>query len=488
MAAPRRPRGRLTAGDRVPSVRRSLSPGRQSVLFLLFVAGYFLLGAAGLQLQSVQTGVTPVWPASGFALAMVYWFGLGQVLAILPAMLALGWMLGVPLEIAALSAAGSMLEAVVPVYLLRRLGTDPGLRYVRDALLFIVIGPVLGPLFSATTGSIAFQLLSEGPLDLWRLWLLWWLGNSLGILLFGGFGLVAVARRSPAIYGKRLIELLLAGGAVVLITVLSLLQVVNIASPLLFYLLIPVFVMMARRGDQFPVLLLGVIAVIVMLASAAWLPPESLQQSDIGILYLDLSLLWVVTFTGMMVSSARQELQAREQVSWLIDHDPLTRLLNRRAFMERLESALSRRPPARPSHILFYLDLDRFKDLNDAEGYRTGDRVLRDIGALVAEELRPADALARLDGDAFGVLLENCNLLDACALAENVRSLIERYEYEGQRGIRRVEASIGLLELRPGHLSPEDALYEVETACYAAKRAGRNRVWVYSEAASANGE
>jgi diguanylate cyclase (GGDEF)-like protein len=175
-------------------------------------------------------------------------------------------------------------------------------------------------------------------------------------------------------------------------------------------------------------------------------------------------------------------------VSWLIEHDPLTRLLNRHAFMDRLEQALSQPPDGRSSRVLLYLDLDRFKDLNDAEGHRAGDQVLRAIGALVGEELRSTDALARLGGDAFAGLLADCSLLDACALAENVRSVIERYEYPGQHGIQRVEASIGLLELRADHLSPEDALHEVETACYAAKRAGRNRVWVCSDTASVDGE
>ncbi len=467
---------------------RPIAWRQQIPAFVVFVAGYFLLGVAGLELQSAQTGVTPLWPASGFALAMVYWFGPGQALAIVPAMLLLGAMLGVPLEIAAISAAGSMLEAGLPAYLLRRLRIDPTLRHLRDVLLFVAIGPVLGPMFSATAGGIAFQLLGDSPLDLLRLWLLWWLGNSLGMLLLGAFSLVLVARRSLRLEGRRVIELLLASVAVVLITTLGLLQVVNISSPLVLYLLIPVFVLVAQRGDQLPVLLLGVIAMAVMLLSAAWLPPQSLAQTEIGILYLDVSLIWVVTFTGMIVSSARQEMQARQQVSWLVSHDPLTRLVNRHAFMEHLEKLLTGLSASTANHVMLFLDLDRFRDLNDAEGHRAGDQVLRDIGALLGEEVRAVDLVARLGGDEFAVLLEDCNLLDACAIAENIRSLIERYEYSGRRGVQRVEASIGLLELSADHASPEDVLHHVESACYEAKRAGRNRVWVYSAADATDGE
>jgi len=467
--------------------RQSATPGRRAIAFAVFVVGYFLLGMAGLQLQSVQTGVTPVWPASGFALAMVYWFGLGQVIALLPAMLLLGWVLGVPPEVAAISAAGSMLEAGVPAYLLRRLGVDPGLRHLRDALLFVAAGPLLGPVFSATAGSIAFYLLGDGGLDVWRLWLLWWLGNSVGLLLIGGFGLVAVARRAVGLRAGPLLELSLAAVVVVIITVIGLLQVVNISSPLVLFLLIPVFVLVAQRPDQLRVLLLGVLVMAVMLLSAAWLPPQSLAQTDLGILYLDVSLLWVVVFTGMMVSSARYEMRAREQVSWLVRHDPLTRLLNRHAFMERLERALTD-VTARPvGRVLLLLDLDRFRDVNVAGGHRAGDQVLRDVGVILGEEVRAADAVARLGADKFAVALEDCNLLDACSIAENIRSAIERYEYKGQQGTHRVEASIGLLELGVRHLSPEDALQDAETACDEAKRAGRNRIWVYSDAGLSDG-
>lgn len=450
---------------------------RQTGIFLLFLAGYFLLGIAGLQLQSAQTGITPVWPASGFAFAMVYWFGLTQTLAILPAMLALGWVLGVPLEVAAISAIGSMLEAAVPAYLLRRASIDPGLRHLRDALLFVVLGPVLGPVLSATTGSIAFQMLGASEFDPLRLWLLWWLGNSIGFLVAGGFGLVIVARRSIRLGGRALFELVAACAIVAVLTLVGLLQVVNITSPLVLYLLIPVFVLVAQRGDQVPVTVLGVVAIGIMLLSAAWLPEESLAQTELGILYLDVSLLWVVVFTGMMISSARHEMYIREQVSWLANHDPLTRLVNRHAFMNRLEEVLRRARPER-GHVLLFLDLDRFKDLNDAEGHRAGDQVLREVGVLLGQEVRAEDTLARLGGDEFAVILEDCSLLDACSIAENIRGALQRYEYRGTKGIHRVEVSIGLSLLVPGQTSPEDALHDADSACYEAKHAGRNRVWV----------
>lgn len=455
--------------------------------FLLTIAGYFVLGLVGLQLQSAQTGVTPVWPASGFAFAMVYWFGLWNVLAILPAMLGLAVVLGIPLEAALLSAGGAMLEVGVPAWLLRRQGFDPTLRYLRDVMLFVAVGPVLGATLAATTGVAAFRLLGGSSFDPVGLWLLWWLGNSIGFLLGGAFGLVAVARRSMRIEGRRLWELLAASLTAVAITAAGLLQIETVSSPLVMFLLIPVFVLIAQRGDQLPVAILGISVMLVMLLSAAWLPIDSYQQAELGILYLDISLLWVVTFTAMVVCGGRQEMRTREHATWLADHDHLTRLLNRHAFMRRLERCLAKHAAGRTGHVLMFLDLDRFKNLNDAEGHRAGDQVLREVAVMMGQEVRAVDSIARLGGDEFAVALEDCPLLDACSIAENIRGQIERYEYRGEHGVHRVEVSVGMVVLADRHATPEDALHDADSACYAAKRGGRNRVWVFAEDAVGTG-
>jgi diguanylate cyclase (GGDEF)-like protein len=452
----------------------------RAIAFVCAILGYVLLGLAGLQLQSSQAGVTPVWPASGFIFAMAYWFGLWQVVAVLPGMLILAWMIGVPTEVAAIAALGGILEVAVPVYLVRRFQVDPGLAHLRDTLLFVAFVSLLGPALGATVGGVAFAVMAESPLGFVRLWLLWCLGDSIGMLVVGGAGLVAIARGSLRIGKRRLTEVIGAGTLIAAIMTLGTLQVVHISSPLILYLLIPVFVFIAQRADQYLVMLQASVAMAVLLLSVLWLPRDALAQVDLGILYLDVALLWVVVFTGMVTASARQEMRMREKVSWLVNHDPLTRLLNRHALMERLEDLLARHRERAGKHALLFLDLDRFKELNDAEGHRAGDRVLRDVGVLLGEELRATDSLARIGGDEFAVILEDCGLLDACSIAENIRNAIERYEYRGELQRHRVEVSIGLLELGAEHTSPEDALHAVDSACYEAKRAGRNRVWVHA--------
>ncbi len=463
-----------------------MSPGRQAAVFALFAFGYFLFGLAGLQMQSAQAGVTPVWPASGFAFAMVYWFGLRQAVALLPAMLALGWLLGLSLQVVVIAALGSMLEAVLPVALLRRLDFDPRLRQLRDALSFVVLGAVLGPLFSATLGGLAMYLFGDNGLGLLRLWLLWWLGNSLGLLLVGGLGLVALAEHPLRLDGRAVLRWLGAAIVVTLITLAGLLRALDISSPLFVLLLIPVFILVAQPGNQVGVLTLGTLAMSVMMISASWLPAESLRQTGLGTIYLQVSLLWVVSFIGIMIGSARQEVRIREQVSWLAHHDPLTRLPNRLAFMERLQALLSSPRQAGAARMLLYLDLDHFKDLNDAEGDAAGDQVMRDVSVLLGGEVRAGDQVGRIGGDEFAVLLDNCRMIEACSIAENIRSAVERYDYRGTRGVYRVEVSVGLLELTDHHRSAEGALHAAQTACFEARRTGGNCVWVYSDRASAD--
>lgn len=451
------------------------------VAFALLIAGYVGLGLLGLQLQSSHVGVTLVWPAAGLAFAAVYWLGYVHLLALAPAMLVLAALVGVPVEVAGLSAVGSMLEAGIPVLLMRRFDVDPRLAHLRDALLFVGFVALLGPVFSATTGGLAFYLLGADPVEFAKVWLLWWLGNSIGLLIVGGFGLVVVARRSWRVRGRVWMEVAVAGWVVAVITIVGMYQVAESAPPLVNYLLIPVFVLIAQRGDQYPVSVLAMTALSALLVAGSWLPHASLAPEEFGGLYLDVSLLWVVTFTGMLTSSARREMRAREEVSWLATHDPLTRLLNRHALMERLEEVLDRRKSQSDAAVLLVLDLDRFKELNDIEGHRVGDRVLRDISVILIEEIRSADTVARLGSDEFAVLLADCRLLDACSVAENIRSVIEGYEYHGDHGRHRVEASIGMVELATRHASPEDVLHDADHGCYEAKRAGRNRVWVFAD-------
>jgi diguanylate cyclase (GGDEF)-like protein len=187
----------------------------------------------------------------------------------------------------------------------------------------------------------------------------------------------------------------------------------------------------------------------------------------------------MASFTGLIVASAHHERRNRERLTWLASHDPLTDLINRHAFSQRLQDALGSIDKHDRNHAVLCIDLDRFKRINDAEGHAAGDRVLREVAALLMDEVRRRDTVARLGGDEFALLLESCPLVEACGIAENIRRAVESYVYRGEMGDYDVEASIGVVEVDGRHDSGE-VLHAADLACFEAKRAGRNRVWVGS--------
>ncbi len=164
------------------------------------------------------------------------------------------------------------------------------------------------------------------------------------------------------------------------------------------------------------------------------------------------------------------------RLSFEASHDPLTGLLNRRAFMERLEEAVSTARERRERHAVGFLDLDRFKIVNDRLGHGAGDRLLCEVSHLMARAVRNGDVLARIGGDEFALLLSNCGLDDARRVADKVRAAVEAYRIESNGMVLDVGVSIGLAPIEAGTAGAADALDEADAACYQAKAAGRNAI------------
>ncbi len=164
------------------------------------------------------------------------------------------------------------------------------------------------------------------------------------------------------------------------------------------------------------------------------------------------------------------------RLSFEASHDPLTGLPNRRAFMQRLEEAMTTAHERREHHAVGFLDLDRFKPVNDRLGHAAGDRLLCEVSNLMARAVRNGDVLARIGGDEFALLLSNCGLEDARRVADKVRSAVESYRIESHGLVLDVGVSIGLAPIEPGTASAADALDEADAACYQAKAAGRNAI------------
>lgn len=172
--------------------------------------------------------------------------------------------------------------------------------------------------------------------------------------------------------------------------------------------------------------------------------------------------------------------KSEEQLNFLAHHDPLTGLVNRREFEFRLERALVQAKQTESIHSILYMDLDQFKLVNDTSGHIAGDELLRQITHQLQTHMRGCDTLARLGGDEFGVLLERCSGEDAVNVAHKLRQLIQDFRFSWDSKIFTLGVSIGLVPISSETESVKTLLSLADSACYAAKEAGRNRVHEYT--------
>ncbi|MGI9205315.1 MAG: EAL domain-containing protein [Woeseiaceae bacterium] len=168
------------------------------------------------------------------------------------------------------------------------------------------------------------------------------------------------------------------------------------------------------------------------------------------------------------------------QMSYQAAHDALTGLINRREFERRLEEAMDTAHSEEAVHILFYMDLDRFKAVNDSCGHMAGDNMLREVASLIRDQVRDSDFVARLGGDEFGTLLIGCPLDKAQQIAADICTAVADYRFVWQDKIFNIGISIGLVEISGNSGSIQDLMSAADSACYVAKQRGRGQVHVYS--------
>jgi diguanylate cyclase (GGDEF)-like protein/PAS domain S-box-containing protein len=168
------------------------------------------------------------------------------------------------------------------------------------------------------------------------------------------------------------------------------------------------------------------------------------------------------------------------QMSYQATHDPLTGLINRREFERRLDEAMDDAHAEEAVHMLFYMDLDRFKAVNDSCGHLAGDNMLREVATLIKTQVRDSDFVGRLGGDEFGALLIGCPIDKARQIATDVCNAIADYRFVWKDKIFNIGISIGLVEISHVSGTLQDVMSAADSACYVAKQQGRGKVHVYS--------
>lgn len=181
-------------------------------------------------------------------------------------------------------------------------------------------------------------------------------------------------------------------------------------------------------------------------------------------------------FAALLFFSMTRERREAEQRGFALS-DPLTGLLNRRAFVDYCERLARRRTGVNTATALLVLDLDHFKQVNDQFGHEAGDRMLEAFSSVAETSMRPSDQLFRMGGEEFCFVLPETTLADAIAVAERVRTVFEATEVSTAIGPARATVSIGIAAT-PVSLGLDVLLAAADAAVYEAKARGRNRVVV----------
>ncbi|WP_295387809.1 EAL domain-containing protein [uncultured Thiodictyon sp.] len=186
------------------------------------------------------------------------------------------------------------------------------------------------------------------------------------------------------------------------------------------------------------------------------------------------------TLTDRMEQLQRDREEAEARLVWLADHDPLTRLFNRRRFNEDFGRVLDQAQRFGHRGALLFLDLDQFKDVNDLSGHQVGDAMLQRVAEQLCTLIHPSDILARLGGDEFALVLPECSDADALVVAERVQAAVRSILVREGGRVHRVTASIGIALFPDQGQEPQEILANADLAMFQAKEKGRGRCYLFA--------
>ena len=447
--------------------------GRFALIAGLTALAYALAGWLSLKLSAYVAGtVTAVWLAAGIGAMASLRFGMAGVVGVLLGALALNSQI-LPLEDAFRSALGAAAGAGIMGYLPRYLQPfSSTLDYVSSVAKFALVAAPLGCAVSALTGVFSLFFFGDLPADmvLRGLWV-GWLGELLGVYLIAPL-LLTASRWDllPTGKGARLEGLVLVLGMLALTLVMM-----EYAEPLrpaeiVLFVLLPAVLWAALRfsvtGASLAIFLAALIVMGVAVVSYGGITVTTLPRD---VFALQISMM-TMALGGLFVSAALTERRYSEmRLDMLANHDPLTGLPNRSYFQDFLGHALARAQREKSQVSLLFIDLDRFKHINDSQGHEVGDQVLRIVANRLDEQVRADDFVARLGGDEFAVILNHPPASQAASRV--ARKLIKALTESFKLGQRRyaIGASVGISVYPDDGLDANTLLRQADLAMYQAK-------------------
>lgn len=181
----------------------------------------------------------------------------------------------------------------------------------------------------------------------------------------------------------------------------------------------------------------------------------------------------------LVIQDVTESRKMLRQLSYSASHDALTHLANRVSFENHLKRLLQTVQETHQRHALVFIDLDRFKAVNDTAGHAAGDALLRELSSMMLGMLRTSDILARLGGDEFGLLLPDCNVESARYISGRIIQAINDYHFMWEGRLHRIGASAGITLIDEHNTLASEVMSQADVACYTSKNNGRGMVSVY---------
>jgi diguanylate cyclase (GGDEF)-like protein len=460
---------------------------------LLLISAYLPAAMLGLTLALPGTSASPFWPPTAVALTALYFGGIrlwpgvlaGALLVNLAFMLQLGLPWPAALPVAALVGAGNALEALVGIALLRTvLGSQFPFESLRGLIAFSLIAAGFAPLLAATSGVLGTRAIGLDDAPFAEHWLTWWLGDASSALVMAPAFMVLWRSGARQVPRARAIELsvltlLLVSGAALSFGAWGSVAAGNV--PLAF-LLLPLLLWAVLRfqtfGAALAVLIVAVTAVLGALDGRGPFVGDSRNA-----LLLLLQLFMVVTATATLSLAAAlsernrlgdQLAESNAELRKLAFHDPLTGLPNRRLLRDRLQQLIRQAKRSGGRAAVLYLDLDRFKRINDTLGHEAGDALLQEVASRLQSSVREEDSICRVGGDEFVVLLREVDC--AASAAAVAGKIIEALRVPVSLAGVAVTAttSVGIALVPDDSEDADDAIRRADQAMYLAKQQGRN--------------
>jgi diguanylate cyclase (GGDEF)-like protein len=441
---------------------------------------YYLAARLSLRLALVGGQVTPIWLPTGIALVTLLLFGT----RLWPGLTVGAFLVNVPIgpsPIAAASiAAGNTLAPLFAVFLLRKVDFRKELERLRDVIAIVFLAALLGMSVSATFGATILLLSGSIPAkDFVSTWSVWWAGDAMGVLIFAPF---LLSLRTPSVQldrpWRRRAEAvaLVAGTATIAHLVLR-------SHLKIEFLVFPALGLTAWRLGQRG----AAIAALLTVGIATWAAVNGLGTFAGGGLSEKMLSLQVFNATVALLSfvlaavrserleHVAEQKRARDELVRQALHDPLTGLANRTLFMDRLTQALARSNRHPGTLAVMFLDLDRFKLINDSLGHSVGDQVLMCMTDRLRGVLRFEDTASRFGGDEFVILCEDVQSeQDAILIADRLALAVAK-PMPMDAGNVVVTTSIGIAVAKARTDTAEDLVRNADSALYRAKERGRAR-------------